>query len=290
MIQISNLSKSYKNHQALTDVSISIPKGSIYGLIGHNGAGKTTLIRILTQILKADSGRISIDGETLNSSHRLRIGYLPEERGLYKKMTVYDYLEFIGQLRELKPTEIKENIIYWLQKFDLESNEKKEINALSKGNQQKVQFIATVFFNPDILILDEPFSGFDPANAELLKNEILELNKKGVTILFSTHQMEAVEELCQELSMIDKSKIVLSGNLKKIKQEFGNQDIYLKTTGNLKLGPEWNLKKYREGWKITLRQNQSKKQILETIDTNELLVFEEIEPSLKDIFLKMVQK
>jgi ABC-2 type transport system ATP-binding protein len=287
MIEIQDISKKYKDHQALTAVSFSIPKGSIYGMIGHNGAGKTTLIRILTQIIKADSGQILIDGEKLNANHRLAIGYLPEERGLYKKMGVKEYLTFIARLREIPTKKLNESIDYWLERFDLEQVAKKEINSLSKGNQQKVQFISSVFFEPSILILDEPFSGFDPSNAELLKKEIIEINKKGTTIIFSTHQMEAVEELCQELTMINKSKVVLSGKLNQIKADFGRNDFFVKS--HQKIVSKWNAKSFKDGEKLTLNSNQTIKDFLDTLDLNQLIRFEQLEPSLKEIFLEKVK-
>ena len=290
MISIQNISKSYHSHQALQDINIEIEKGSIYGLIGHNGAGKTTLIRILTQIIKPDSGTISINGETLSPKHRLEIGYLPEERGLYKKMKLKEYLQFLGNLRSMEKSLMNERIDFWLNKFDLKEIENKEINALSKGNQQKVQFIATVFFDPSILILDEPFSGFDPANVELLKREILALHKKGVTIIFSTHQMEAVEELCKELSMIDRSKIVLSGKLAVIKKAFGSQEIYLKSNVPLELSSAFDVKEYKQGYKVKLRESQTKKELMNHLEINDLQIFEELEPSLREIFLSKVKQ
>jgi len=290
MIEIGNISKRFKDHQALTAVNLKIPKGTIYGLIGHNGAGKTTLIRILTQIIKADSGEILINSEKLEAKHRLSIGYLPEERGLYKKMQIKDYLIFMSKLREI-PTKIaEEKILYWLKKFNLEKDKNKEINTLSKGNQQKVQFIATVFFDPQILILDEPFSGFDPANAELLKREILELNQKGTSIIFSTHQMEAVEELCQEVSMIDQSKIVLSGKLSEIKKSFGKNEYLIKTKNGFTFPKNWKINQTNNGVKLELAQNESIESYLREIGIENLLAFEALEPSLKDIFLEKVKK
>ncbi len=249
MLSIKNINKTYKDHQALKNIHLEIKKGAIYGLIGHNGAGKTTLIRIITQIIKADSGSISIDGEPLNPNHRHSIGYLPEERGLYKKMALRDYLIFLGNLRAMPISDINKSIDLWLEKFDLVQMQKKEIASLSKGNQQKVQFIATVFFNPKLLILDEPFSGFDPSNAELLKKEILALNRNGVTILFSTHQMEAVEELCQEIAMIDRSEIVLSGNLQEIKKSFGTQEIYVQSKSKLVLPTSFSCHEHWNSYK-----------------------------------------
>lgn len=290
MISIKDISKKYKDHQALTSVNIDIPKGAIYGLIGHNGAGKTSLIRIITQIIKADSGTVTLDGEVLNPDHRQLIGYLPEERGLYKKMKILEYLIFLGNLRGLNQQEMLIDINYWIVKFGLKSVENQEINSLSKGNQQKVQFIATVFFNPQILILDEPFSGFDPSNTELLKAEILALNKKGVTIIFSTHQMEAVEELCEEVTMIDKSKVVLSGKISEIKKKFKSKELFFKLSEEIKFSSEWEILKFKDAYKVILKENQSKKQFLSLLNMDSVLAFEELEPSLREVFLKQVSK
>lgn len=290
MLSIHQISKKFTHHQALSSVSLEVSKGSIYGLIGHNGAGKTTLIRIITQILKPDRGEVRINGELLHPKHRYLIGYLPEERGLYKKMTVFDYLLFIAHLHEMETSVAKSKIDFWISKFDLQKFAKKEINGLSKGMQQKVQFIATVFFEPELLILDEPFSGFDPSNVELLKNEILELNKKGVTIIFSTHQMEAVEELCKEVTMINQSKVVLSGNLQEIKKEYKTGEIYIKTSTKLSLPTVWECSVYKEGYKVVLKKEQSKSELLANINLEELLVFEELESSLKEIFLAKVRE
>jgi len=215
-VEIAHVYKSFENHDALKDVSFSIPQGSIFGLLGPNGAGKTTLIRILTQISRADKGSIKILGEEINPSHSALFGYLPEERGLFKKMKVGELLEYFALLKGLKPAEAKHNISRYIEKFEIESWLEKKTEDLSKGMQQKVQFIVAVIHKPSIIILDEPFSGFDPVNAELLANEIKVLRDEGKTIILSTHRMEAVEELCDNLVLLNKSRVVLHGALAQI--------------------------------------------------------------------------
>src|SRR5690606_31836703 len=211
MLQISQLNKSYENHRALTDVNLFVPKGVIFGLLGPNGAGKTTLIRIVNQIIEQDSGSVEIDGKKLSPDDIRKIGYLPEERGLYKKMKVWDQLIYFSRLKGLVESEAKIQINYWLEKLDIASWKDKKIEDLSKGMAQKVQFIATIVHRPSLLILDEPFSGFDPVNAEIIKNEILELREKGTTVILSTHRMESVELLCDHVAMINQSRKILDG-------------------------------------------------------------------------------
>jgi len=288
MITIKEISKAYKEHQALTNVSISIPKGAIYGLIGHNGAGKTTLIRILTQIIPSDKGTINYNGELLAPKHRYKIGYLPEERGVYRKMKVKDYLLFLSRLHEIPKVEAKSKIDFWLKKFDLFQYSTKEILSLSKGMQQKVQFIASVFFDPELLILDEPFSGFDPANVELLKAEILSLSNKGVTIIFSTHQMEAVEEICSEVCMINQSRIVLSGNLKELKKKHGKGKYRLRFSGDITDLKSFNPEKEDDYIIVDLKGENSQKEILTHLTNFEVFEFQEYKTSLREIFLEKI--
>ena len=206
MLSIRNIVKQYANHRALDDVSMEIGKGQIFGLLGPNGAGKTSLIRIINQITAPDSGEIFFNGEKLNQSHIERIGYLPEERGLYKKMPIGEQIMYLARLKGINSAEAKKRIHYWFEKLGIESWWDKKTEELSKGMQQKAQFVATVLHNPDLLILDEPFSGFDPVNAEVIKNEILELNRNGATIIFSTHRMESVEELCDSIALLNLSR------------------------------------------------------------------------------------
>lgn len=223
MLEIRNIVKQYAHHKALDDVSIHVPTGNIFGLLGPNGAGKTSLIRIINQITAPDSGEIIFDGQRLNSSHIGKIGYLPEERGLYKKMLIGDQMIYLAQLKGLSKQLAKEKIKFWFEKLKIESWWDKKVEDLSKGMQQKVQFVATVLHEPQLIILDEPFSGFDPVNAQVIQDEILELNKKGATIIYSTHRMESVEALCDNIALLNKSKVILEGSVKEIKNNYRNQ-------------------------------------------------------------------
>ncbi|MEI5986196.1 MULTISPECIES: ABC transporter ATP-binding protein [Sphingobacterium] len=223
MLDIRHIVKQYANHTALNDVSFIVPKGQIFGLLGPNGAGKTSLIRIINQITAPDAGEIYFDGERLSPKHIGRIGYLPEERGLYKKMEIGEQLIYLAQLKGLSKQDAKQRIKYWFEKLQIESWWNKKVEDLSKGMQQKVQFVATVLHEPDLIILDEPFSGFDPVNAQIIQDEILELNKKGATIIYSTHRMESVEMLCDHIALINKSKLILEGSVKQIKNQYKNQ-------------------------------------------------------------------
>ncbi|HNG09517.1 MAG: ATP-binding cassette domain-containing protein [Chitinophagales bacterium] len=221
-LQVNNISKQFEDKQALADVSFSIEAGKIYGLLGPNGAGKTTLIRIITQIFYPDSGTVFFDGEPLLNKHLNQIGYMPEERGLYKKMKVGEHLQYFAQLRNFSKNEAKERIDFYIKKFEIESWLNKEIVDLSKGMQQKVQFIATILHRPKLLILDEPFSGLDPINSEVIKDAIFELNNNGTTVLFSTHRMENVEEICSDIILMNQGKKILEGKVSDIKQQFKN--------------------------------------------------------------------
>lgn len=284
-LKIDSLSKEFKDKKALNEVSFSLTKGAIYGLIGHNGAGKTTLLRILTQIFTPDAGEVLFNGELLSAKHVSKIGYLPEERGLYTDMKVGEYLLFLSKLHVIKKKEALEQVKWWLDQLKIADYEKQEINKLSKGNQQKIQFIASVFFNPELLILDEPFSGLDPSNLELIKNEILRLNKQGTTVLFSTHQMEAVEDLCQEISMIHKGEIVLSGSLAEMKQ--GARKQYFIQTAE-QLNEREGLKKHKNGYLISFTSGIEKQEFVSSLDSTKLESFYVHETSLREIFLERV--
>ncbi|EAQ42103.1 ABC transporter ATP-binding protein [Polaribacter sp. MED152] len=220
LLEINNVVKNYGDFRALNDVSLHIPKGSVYGLLGPNGAGKTSLIRIINQITMADSGSVYLDGELLAPKHTADIGYLPEERGLYKSMKVGEQALYLAQLKGLSKAEAKKRLKYWFEKFDIMAWWNKKIEELSKGMAQKVQFIVTVMHNPKLLIFDEPFSGFDPINAQIIAKEILQLRDEGATIIFSTHRMESVEEMCDEIALINRSNKILDGKLSDIKREF----------------------------------------------------------------------
>lgn len=232
MLSIRNIVKQYANHRALDDVSMEIEKGKIFGLLGPNGAGKTSLIRIINQITAPDSGEIRINGEKLSPDHISIIGYLPEERGLYKKMEIGEQMLYLAQLKGMSKTEALKRIKHWFEKMEMETWWKKKVEDLSKGMQQKVQFVATIVHDPELIILDEPFSGFDPVNAEIITNEILELNKKGATIIFSTHRMESVEQLCDNIALIDKSRKILDGSVKDIKNSYRNNTYRIEYASN----------------------------------------------------------
>lgn len=219
-IEAQHLVKKFEQHTALNDVSISIPKGQVFGLLGPNGAGKTTFIRIINRITVPDSGRVLFDGRPFEPSDVMRIGYLPEERGLYKKMKVGDQALYLAQLKGLSHREAKERLTYWFEKFDIMPWWNKKLEELSKGMQQKVQFVITVLHRPPLLIFDEPFSGFDPLNAELLKKEILALRDEGHTVVFSTHNMSSVEEVCDHFALINHAQVVLSGRVMDVRRQF----------------------------------------------------------------------
>jgi ABC-2 type transport system ATP-binding protein len=290
LIEVSNLNKSYANHQALKNVSINIPKQSIFGLLGPNGAGKTSLIRILTQITQADSGTIIFDGEKLQEKHIYQIGYLPEERGLYKKMLIGEQLLYFAELKGLSKADAKKRVKYWVDKFEIKDWLNKKVEELSKGMQQKVQFIASILHHPKLIILDEPFSGFDPQNAQILVEEILKLRDEGSTIIFSTHRMDTVEKLCDDIAMINKSEVVLSGNKTAIKQSFSLDEYSIQFNGNLEASSNYEI--------ISQHQNEaiikiigSKQNTIHALNTQlELISFMPQIASMEDIFIKMVNK
>ncbi|NCD69022.1 ABC transporter ATP-binding protein [Mucilaginibacter agri] len=231
MLSIRNIVKQYAGHTALSDVSLEVESGKIFGLLGPNGAGKTSLIRIINQITAPDSGEVIFNGERLNQSHIEQIGYLPEERGLYKKMEIGEQMIYLARLKGLSRDEARRRLKFWFEKLGMETWWKMKIEELSKGMQQKAQFVATVLHEPKLIILDEPFSGFDPVNAEIIKEEILELNRQGATILFSTHRMETVEELCDSIALIHKSHKILDGKVKNIRNSYRNETYLIEYSG-----------------------------------------------------------
>jgi ABC-2 type transport system ATP-binding protein len=233
ILQIRHIEKTYDSKRVLKDFSLNVPKQSILGLLGPNGAGKTTLIRIITQIIAPDKGEMFFKGEKLSSRHTALIGYLPEERGLYKKMRVGEQLIYIAGLKEIPYREAKELVGSFLDKFDLRIWEKRNVEELSKGMQQKVQFIAAAIHQPELLILDEPFSGFDPINSQLLKEEIIKLRDQGSTIIYSTHRMETVEELCDNITLINNGEKLLEGSVPEIKKKYSNHLFSLLGKGSL---------------------------------------------------------
>jgi ABC-2 type transport system ATP-binding protein len=220
ILEVNKVVKTYGDYTALNEVSLSIPKGSIYGLLGPNGAGKTSLIRIINQITLPDSGEIILDGEKLDPKHVQYIGYMPEERGLYKSMKVGEQCLYLAQLKGLSKSDAKTQLDYWFERLEIQGWWNKKIQELSKGMAQKIQFVVTVLHKPKLLILDEPFSGFDPVNANLIKDELIELNKQGTSIIFSTHRMESVEELCDHIALIHKSNKLIEGKLTDVKKQF----------------------------------------------------------------------
>jgi ABC-2 type transport system ATP-binding protein len=301
ILRINHVSKRYSNHIALNDVSLSIAEKSVFGLLGPNGAGKTSLIRIINQITGPDSGEIIFKGEKLHPRHVEQIGYLPEERGLYKKMTVGDQVLYLARLKGLSKWEAKKRLNYWFAKFEMQSWWKKKVEELSKGMQQKVQFIVTVIHEPELLILDEPFSGFDPINAQLIKNEILELQKKGATVIFSTHSMGSVEELCDNIALINKAEKILDGSVKDIRKLYRTNTYRVSFKGNalgftnaLWTGGEVLQKETEDDihtFVIKLTPNFSSSHFLQTVlPTCEILSFNELIPSMNDIFITKVNE
>jgi ABC-2 type transport system ATP-binding protein len=298
ILETHHIIKDYADHRALDDVSVNIPKGSIFGLLGPNGAGKTSLIRIINQITGPDKGTILFDGVPLNENHIRRIGYLPEERGLYKKMKVGEQLLYLAQLKGLSKRDAMDKLKVWFTKFDIKTWWDKNVADLSKGMQQKVQFVSTVLHQPDLIILDEPFSGFDPINANLIRDEILELRKKGSTIIFSTHRMETVEELCDHIALIHKSKKVLDGPKSQIKEQFKTNTFFVEYRGALN-GLEnhfqvSNTRQLESGLTksdIKLPVGHTANQLLqELLPHIEIYSFGENVPTMSDIFMKAVNE
>jgi ABC-2 type transport system ATP-binding protein len=292
MIKAEGLHKSYGDHVALHHLDLEVKDGSIFGLLGPNGAGKTSFIRIINQITAPDSGQLFFQGERLSASHVKKIGYLPEERGLYPKMKVGEQLLYLAQLKEVKKSLAKERILRWLKDFQLMDWKDKNVEELSKGMAQKVQFIATLLHQPDLLILDEPFTGFDPRNIELIKKEIQRLREEGTTIIFSTHRMESVEEICDSIALINKGKKVLEGPLQEIKNQFrsGLYDLVLDEAQLDLLPPGIEIvKEERKEQKLFLKlrlEPEHKKPLLQYLSTKNLHLFQEEEVKLHDIFIQ----
>lgn len=296
-LETQDVVKQFANHLALSKVSVQVPHGKIFGLLGPNGAGKTTLIRIINRITAPDSGMVLFDGRESRSEDIYRIGYLPEERGLYKKMKVGEQAIYLARLKGLSYMEARERLISWFEKFGIMPWWNKKLEELSKGMQQKVQFVTTVIHNPDLLIFDEPFSGFDPINAELLKKEILELKKKGHTIIFSTHNMASVEEICDEIALINRSQVVLSGDVNEVRNRFKTNDYTLEIkTGHKPLPPVCTLlsETVKNGiTELHLHKDKeiSNSEFLAALSTScEIVSFREDIPSMNDIFIKVVSE
>lgn len=301
LIETKDVVKAYANHLALDKVSISVPENHIFGLLGPNGAGKTTLIRIINQITAPDSGELLLSGKRMGSDDVENIGYLPEERGLYRKMKVGEQALYLAQLKGMKRLDALKKLKFWFEKFDILPWWDKKVEELSKGMQQKVQFITTVLHQPKLLIFDEPFSGFDPVNTELMKGEILDLKKKGSTIIFSTHNMGSVEEICDDIALINKSKVILSGRVDDIKNTYkSNKFKFLFKGENHTFNgalPEWisviesnHIKTNTELIVQITDSNTPNELVNEMVKSYPLLAFEELIPSMHEIFIEVVSK
>ncbi len=295
-----NIYKSYVNHQALKDVSISVPEQSVYGLLGPNGAGKTTLIRIINQITAPDKGSILIGGQPLNKDHIHMIGYLPEERGLYKKMKVGEQALYLTRLKGLSRYDAEKKLKVWFKKFDIHQWWDKKVEELSKGMQQKVQFIVTILHEPKLLIFDEPFSGFDPINTQLLKEEILRLRDHGATIIFSTHNMASVEEICDDIALINRAEKILEGRVDEIRQRFSenrfeieiipHEHTHLVDSRNYRI-----LSSEPSNGKLTITVQLSHGDdpnalLSEIMGLGKVKAFREIMPGINDIFIRLVNE
>ena len=301
-IRVENITKRYSGHTALDDVSLSIPQGSIYGLLGPNGAGKTTLLRIINRIIMPDAGRVTLEGKEITADDIRHIGYMPEERGLYKKMKLGEQAVFFARIKGLSHREATQKAKMWFEKFGIEDWWNKKVGDLSKGMAQKVQFIVTVLHEPKLLIFDEPFSGFDPINANLLKEEILALRDKGSTIIFSTHNMSSVEELCDHITLIDKSRNILSGNVDEIRHSHGTNIFEINYRGS-----EEKLKETISGLcsvittensviginkaKIHIANDSEVRSVIAAVNESvELRSFSEVIPTMNDIFIRVVNR
>ncbi len=298
ILYTKNISKSYGDFWALKDINIEVPKQSIFGLLGPNGAGKTTLIRIITQIIFADTGKVHFDGREINEEDVRKMGYLPEERGLYKKMKVGEHLIYLARLKGLSRNDALTKIKYWLNKFQITDWTDKKIEDLSKGMQQKIQFIATIIHDPSLIILDEPFSGFDPINVNIIKDEILKLKNKGATIIFSTHRMESVEELCDHIALINKSNVILYGSKQDIKQNHRSNTYtvdyigeFRNTNGQFQITDQSETEEGYIRSNIRITNDQSPNELLSIlIDEVEVHAFQEKIPTMNDIFISKVNE
>ena len=293
LLEVKSVVKQFSGHLALAGVSIDIPENTIYGLLGPNGAGKTTLIRIINCITAPDSGEVLLNGKKLTMEDVRHIGYLPEERGLYKKMKVGEQALYLAQLKGMSRQDALKALKYWFEKFEIQSWWNKKVEELSKGMAQKVQFVTTILHQPKLLIFDEPFSGFDPVNADLLKNEILALKEKGATIIFSTHNMSSVEELCDNISLIDHAKIVLQGNVDEIRSSHATGSFRVVSKNNL-LANEFEILSQKETYNSfeyvlkTIEEESNNALLAKVMNQTEISVFEEILPTMNDIFIQTV--
>lgn len=300
ILKIENVSKAFANHIALDDVSLSIPKGSIYGLLGPNGAGKTTLLRIINRITAPDKGTVLFDGRPITPDDVYSIGYMPEERGLYKKMKVGEQALFFARLKGLSRREATDRLKAWFERLEISDWWNKEVGELSKGMAQKIQFIVTVLHEPKLLIFDEPFSGFDPINANLLKSEILALRDKGATIIFSTHNMSSVEEICDHITLLNKSKNILSGNVDEIRRRHGanifeidyrgsEEQLLSALSGKCEIMESKPAVTGYSTLKVCIPDNAQVREVIAAANESiELRSFRELIPSMNDIFIRAV--
>jgi ABC-2 type transport system ATP-binding protein len=300
LFKATNINKVYGTYTALNDVSITVPEGSVYGLLGPNGAGKTTLIRIINQIIAPDKGELYFDGRAMKSSDIYQIGYLPEERGLYKKMKVGEQALYLARLKGLSKTDATKQLRYWFEKFEIQSWWNKKVEDLSKGMAQKIQFIITILHKPKLLIFDEPFSGFDPINATLLRDEILQLSKTGSTVIFSTHNMSSVEEMCDHITLINKSKCILQGEVDEIKERYKSDVFEISFKGSIDQVKdilhnrfqilESTEEKKLHSVKVKMKHKHTDNELLSLLlPAVHVHSFREVYPSMNDIFINVVE-
>jgi ABC-2 type transport system ATP-binding protein len=301
IFQANNVVKEYVGHLALSSVSISVKEASVFGLLGPNGAGKTTLIRIINQITAPDSGELYFEGRPLRSDDIYQIGYLPEERGLYKKMKVGEQALYLAQLKGMSRKDALQSLKFWFEKFEIQAWWGKKVEELSKGMAQKVQFITTVIHEPKLLIFDEPFTGFDPINANLIKNEILELKKKGTTIIFSTHNMSSVEEICDHIALINQSKKILDGQIDEVREKFKTNTFEIQYRGetpdlDTRLGANFRILEHEANSplkqiKVQFLNGNSNNELLKILMNQfEIVSFKEVIPSMNDVFIHVVEQ
>ena len=292
-LEIKNVSKHFGDNVAVDDLNVEIPEGEIFGLLGGNGAGKTTTFRIILGLLNATEGNVLYNGKKIDYSVTDYIGYLPEERGLHPKLKVREQIQYLGKLKGMSGKEVDKQLDYWLEKFEVPENKNKKIEKLSKGNQQKIQVIASIIHNPSLIILDEPFSGLDPINVEILKRSVIEMKDKGATIIFSTHRMEHVEELCENVCILNKGRSVVAGNIDQIKSDFGQKEIVIEGDKDLSYIENMpgilSFKSVRKRVTIKIEDESFAEPIFnEVIKQGFVKRFEVKEPSMNDIFISKV--
>lgn len=290
---IKNVSKKFNDFTAVHDVNLEVPKGTMYGFLGGNGAGKTTTFRMILGLLPKTTGVVTFNDEPIDYSMTNKIGYLPEERGLHPKLKVWEQVQYLAELKGMKRKDIATELDYWLKRFDAFENKEKNIEALSKGNQQKVQLIAAIIHKPELLILDEPFSGLDPVNVELLKLAVKDLKEQGTTIIFSSHRMEHVEELCDYICIMSKGKAIVSGSLDNVKDDFGKKDIFIEGEHDFEFLKDFegveDFKMTKKGVKFTISDESYAENIYQNVTKlGYLKRFQVAEPSLNDIFIAKV--